>query len=47
MSLVIPIKPLILIGSSSSGRSAIIFHLTNTLCHKFERVITHTSRPKR
>lgn len=47
MSLTIPIKPLILIGSSGSGRSAIIYHLTSTLPHKFERVLSHTSRPQR
>ena len=47
MSLKIPIKPLILVGPSGSGRSAIIFNLTMNLPHKFHRVISHTTRQPR
>lgn len=47
MSLTIPIKPLVLVGPSVTGRSAVIFHLTSTLPHKFRRVISHTTRPPR
>lgn len=31
----IKIKPLIFVGCSGSGRSAIKFHLTRTMPHKF------------
>ena len=44
MSLKIPIKPLVLVGPSGSGRSAIILYLTMTFPHKFHRVISHTTR---
>lgn len=44
MSLPIKIKPLILIGSQGSGRDAIAFHLLTNFPHKFQRVISHTTR---
>ena len=47
MFLSTPIKPLVLVGASGSGRSAIIYHLTSQLPHKFHRVISHTTRPPR
>lgn len=47
MSIVIGIKPLLLVGASGSGRSALTFHLTATLPHKFKRAISHTSRQPR
>ncbi len=47
MALSIPIKPLILIGPSGSGRAAIAFRLTCDLSHKFDRVVSMTSRKPR
>lgn len=47
MSLSIKIKPLVLVGCSGSGRSAVIYNLTRKLPHKFERLISHTTRKPR
>ncbi len=47
MALQIPIKPLVLIGPSGSGRAAIAFRLTCELSHKFDRLISMTSRTPR
>lgn len=47
MSLKIPIKPLILVGPSGSGRSAIMLHLTMNFPHKFKKIISHTTRKPR
>jgi guanylate kinase len=38
---------LILVGCSGSGRSAVIFHLNRKYPHKFERLISHTTRKPR
>ena len=47
MSMSIKIKPLVLVGASGSGRTALMFHLLTTLPHKFDRPVPHTSRPPR
>lgn len=47
MALSIKVKPLILVGSEGSGRSAITFHLIRKFPSKFQRVISHTTRRPR
>jgi guanylate kinase len=47
MTLISPIKPLVLIGPSGSGRAAISFRLTCDLPNKFDRLISSTSRKPR
>lgn len=47
MALSLPIKPLVLIGPSGSGRAAISFRLISELPNKFDRVISMTSRTPR
>lgn len=44
MSICTKIRPLVLVGCSGSGRSAIIYNLIHNLPHKFERLISHTTR---
>lgn len=44
MSFNVKIRPLVLVGCSGSGRSAIIYNLTHNLPHKFERLISYTTR---
>lgn len=47
MALSIKVKPLILVGSEGSGRSAITFHLIRKFPMKFQRLISHTTRKPR
>jgi guanylate kinase len=47
MSIKAPIKTLVLIGPSGSGRAAIAFRLACDLPHKFDRLISMTSRKPR
>lgn len=47
MSLTVKIKPLLLVGASGSGRAALSFRLLCSLPHKFERVVSHTTRKPR
>lgn len=47
MTLRAPIKPLVLVGPSGSGRAAIAFRLTCDIPHKFAKLISMTSRKPR
>lgn len=47
MSISIKIKPLAIVGCSGSGRSTLISLLHQNAPHKFESLISHTTRAPR